>query len=346
MRSNDLVKNFKFFCVLINPGRKVFGFRLLVTYSNNLLGLWSLARHKLGEFSLENQRFAVGVSGGADSIALFHVFSDFLKKNIISDLVVFHINFGLRGEESDGDERFVRQLCETHGIKFSSHHPIEPITSAVQETARQIRLDFQDRMIERGFLIALAHNSEDVTETILMRLCRGTSAQTAAGMSFFNGRIFRPWLEVSRQTIRSALSTAHLTWREDSSNLTGLYTRNRIRHEVMPILNELFPGADSRISKTFLSEFSDPVAPLPTDAAKVPISFFKNQARISLDALLHRWLTSQFEGRCPIPRQVIENISSAILDQFDSTREPREFHLPEGKNLRVTHSELVIGPRN
>ena len=318
----------------------------MVTYSNNLEGLWSLAHHKIRDFSLENQRFAIGVSGGADSIGLFHVFCDFLKKNIISDLVVFHINYGLRGEESDGDERFVSAKCAAQSVPLILHKPAQTITSSVQEVARNVRLELQEQLYKQGFLVALAHNGDDVAETVLMRLCRGTASNQAAGMTYFNGQIFRPWLDISRQSIRAALSAAHLTWREDSSNASGLYSRNRIRNEVMPILNELFPGAGGRISKAFLPEFGESMSPSSMTTNPIPAVYFQDQARKVLDNSLHHWLSDQYGGRSPVARQVIEKISKALLDHFSGSRETKEFHLPEGRILKLTTTELRLSHRN
>ena len=320
----------------------------MATYSNNLEGLWSLARHKLRDFSLENQPFALGVSGGADSIGLFHVFSDFLKKNIISDLVIFHINFGLRGAESDADERFVRALCESKSVKLEVHRPSRPIDSSIQEMARDLRIEIQEKFLREGFLVSLAHNSDDVCETILMRLCRGTSLELAAGMSYFNGQIFRPWLDVSRESIRTALSGAHLAWREDSSNASGLYTRNRIRNEVMPILNELFPGAGARISRTFLVEFPRISArEQGANQQTLLLSVLRQDTKRNLDNSLHEWLTDRYHGKSPVSRQVIEKISEAILAVMGGVdSETREFHLPLGRILRLTRSELTLSSRN
>ena len=318
----------------------------MVTYSNNLEGLWSLAHHKIRDFSLENQRFAIGVSGGADSIALFHVFSDFLKKNIISDLVVFHINFGLRGEESDGDERFVRSICSESNVPCTVHKPAQPISESIQESARRIRLDIQSELVRNGYIIALAHNADDITETVLMRLCRGTAPNLAAGMTYFNGEIYRPWLDISRDMIRSALSASRKSWREDSSNISGVYTRNRIRNEIMPILNELFPGAGTRISRSFLQEFPSDRMISSKDTGVMPMAFLQNEAQGRLNEALHRWLSGIYGGRSPVHRQVIDQISESVLFILAGSGESKEFHLPEGKVLRLTRSELAIYPRN
>jgi tRNA(Ile)-lysidine synthetase-like protein len=331
---------------LTNPRRNGSEIYNLATYSNNLEGLWSLAHHKIRSFSLENQRFAIGVSGGADSIALFHVFLDFLKKNIISDLVVFHINFGLRGEESDGDERFVRSVCSDANIKCSVHRPSEPISESIQEAARGIRLDIQSELRRQGFVIALAHNADDVTETALMRLCRGTAPSLAAGMTYFNGDIFRPWLDISRDMIRSALSASKKYWREDSSNISSVYTRNRIRNDVMPILNELFPGASARISRTFLHEFPADRRITGKESQCLPISVIQSETKGRINDSLHSWLSMAYGGRCPVPRQIIDQISESVLRVLTGSGESKEFHLPEAKVLKLTRSELTIYPRN
>lgn len=331
---------------MTNPRRNGSEIDDLATYSNNLEGLWSLALHKIRDFSLENQRFAIGVSGGADSIALFHVFSDFLKKNIISDLVVFHINFGLRGAESDGDERFVRSICGESNVPCTVHKPAQPISESIQESARIIRLDIQSELLRKGYIIALAHNADDITETVLMRLCRGTAPNLAAGMTYFNGEIFRPWLDISRAMIRSALSASQKSWREDSSNMSGVYTRNRIRNEIMPILNELFPGASTRISRSFLEEFPADRMISGKEAGVLPMAFIQNATQGRLKEALHSWLSGIYGGRSPVPRQVIDQISESILSVLAGSGESKEFHLPEGKVLRLTRSELAIYPRN
>ncbi len=305
-----------------------------------------MALHKIREFSLENQRFAIGVSGGADSIALFHVFSDFLKKNIISDLVVFHINFGLRGEESDGDERFVRSVCSESNVPCTVHKPAQPISESIQEAARDLRLDIQNEFRRKGYIISLAHNADDITETVLMRLCRGTAPNLAAGMTYFNGEIFRPWLDISREMIRSALSASRKSWREDSSNNSSVYTRNRIRNEVMPILNELFPGASTRISRGFLQEFPADRMTSSKKGGVMSMAFIQNETLGHLKEVLHSWFSGIYGGRSPVPRQVIDQISESVLYVLAGSGESKEFHLPEGKILKLTRSELAIYPRN
>jgi tRNA(Ile)-lysidine synthetase-like protein len=320
----------------------------LAGFSNNFEGLWSIADHKIRAYSLENQRVAVGVSGGADSIGLFHVFSSLLKQKKISDLVVFHINFGLRGSESDLDEAFVRSICEEADVSFSAFHPNLEKGSGVQERARLFRQSIQNKFIEKGFIVALAHNADDVAENILLRLARGSSLENAAGMRFFSDQIFRPWLEVPRLTIREAIKSKGITWREDSSNTTTIYARNKIRLEVMPVLESLFPGVAKRLAGSFLrpSEVTAGSAKsLTTDS--IPMSALGDLALATLGGAVHDFLSTHFEGRSPVQRQVISQIATAIHRiSTGLDGESRLFQLPGQKKLIVSRLEIRIQSGN
>ena len=316
---------------------------MVATYSNDFGGLWSLADHKIREFIDTNQRVALGVSGGADSIGLFHVFCDFLKQKKISQLVVFHINFGLRGTESEGDEAFVRELCARGNIPLRVFKPSSPILTSIQESAREFRLGVQKRLYSEGFIVALAHNLDDVAENIIIRLARGSSIENAAGMSYFDGTVFRPWLGASRSLIRQALKQRNLTWREDSSNDQTYYTRNRIRHEVMPVLNDLFPGASDRIAKSFLSMSPSPEAKNLTANQGLPMSFFASAALSTIEGLIHQYLEVSYGGRSPVPRQVVTKIASAIHKiSTGLDGQHREFNLPQSRTLKITAREIRL----
>ena len=318
---------------------------MAASYSHNFDGLWSLADHKLSEFIDKNQRVALGVSGGADSVGLFHVFCDFLKQKKISDLVVFHINFGLRGEESSGDEAFVRDLCARANIRLSVSRPEKPLSAAIQESAREFRLGVQREFAKQGFIIALAHNSDDLSENIILRLARGSSVENAAGMTHFTEGVFRPWLEAPRALIRSALTAKKISWREDSSNQELYYSRNKIRLSVIPVLDELFPGAAERIARAFLS------LPLPNPgegvmpSAKVPMAMFAIAARSTIEKLVHDFLEVSYGGRSPVPRQVIVQISAGIHKISTGVDgQIRAYSLPGGRTLRLSTTEITLEP--
>jgi tRNA(Ile)-lysidine synthase len=341
-----LVKTLKFFLLLTKIGklpREVLG---LASFSNNFQGLWSIAEHKLRGFSLENQRFALGVSGGADSIGLFHVFSSFLKQKKISDLVIFHINFGLRGAESDGDEAFVRSICAAENIALDVFHAQLAKGAGVQEKARDFRREIQSDYIDKGFIVALAHNADDLAENVLMRLARGTSLENAAGMGFWGGKVFRPWLEVSRDMIRQSLKDVGHTWREDSSNELSIYARNQIRQTILPHLEALFPGASKRLGASFLAikKTEQPGGAEVHDA--ISMTQLAESVREALCKQVHDFISSHYGARSPVPRQVIYQIASAIYRISSGLDgEGRTFQLPENKNLSLSRSEMRISYR-
>jgi len=159
---------------------------------------------------------------------------------------VAHVNFGLRGPESDEDELFVRQLASQHKAPF---HTIRVNTRQVAATAgistqmaaRQLRYDWFEKLADEfGYAaIATAHHQDDVLETVLINLTRGTGLAGLRGMPVRQGRIIRPLWFTDRAAIEQYAKEQNLRWREDSSNASDYYPRNRLRHQVVPVLKEL-----------------------------------------------------------------------------------------------------------
>jgi tRNA(Ile)-lysidine synthase len=321
----------------------------LAGFTNNFEGLVSLVDHKIRDFSLENQRFALGVSGGADSIALFWVFLDLLKQKKISDLVVFHINFGLRGDESSEDQAFVQGICQAQSVhcEVFQPEPLSPHSSGIQEFARNFRRSVQDQFLAKGFIIALAHNADDVAENVIMRLARGSAAENAAGMDDFSTQIFRPFLGVCRNDIRQRLSRWGKIWREDSSNKTDQYTRNKIRLEVLPVLESLYPGCTKRISDSFLAiRPSKNTVQTDVETLKLPLSRLKDYAEQAISHAIHEFLTKIYAGRSPVARDVIGQITRTVLKLSSGLDgETRVFHLPQGLSMTVGPAELHVFQR-
>jgi tRNA(Ile)-lysidine synthase len=280
------------------------------------------------------------VSGGADSVGLFYVFCDFLKQKKISDLVIFHINFGLRGDESDGDEAFVRDLCGRANVELRVFRPEKPLSGSIQEAAREFRLNVQRIFTSQGFIIALAHNSDDVAETVILRLARGSAIQNAAGMTHFDGQVFRPWLLASRDLIRDALKEKNYSWREDSSNAHDDYTRNKIRHHVLARLEELYPGASARISAAFIQRY---LAHTADDLAVNTISMDSLRA-VCMESVrdrIHDMINRHYGGQCPVSRQVIDQIAMAALRALSgSTGERKVFHLAGNQTLQISSADV------
>lgn len=205
----------------------------------------------------------VACSGGPDSTALFHLIWRLSQAENNFSVALAHVAYGLRGDESENDFAFVQNLAASHGVPFFSHriNEIAP-TVGIQAWARGIRRQFFSELAAEGWVIALAHHLDDVAETALFRLARGTSPENAAGMRVWDPPYWRPLLEERKATLTAFLARENLPFRTDSSNARDDYARNVIRHRVLPELEALFPGAAERIALTALQAQS----PLPEAA--------------------------------------------------------------------------------
>lgn len=210
----------------------------------------------LRQYSLFSQgdRIAVGVSGGADSVALLR-FLAALRPQFGWDLVVCHIHHGLRGAEADRDECFVRALAEQLGLPCAVSR-IDAAALAlrdhisVEEAGRMARYAFFAQTAGEGGRIATAHTLDDSIETVLMNLVRGTGLRGLCGIPRIRGNIVRPLLDCTRAEVEDYLGALGQPYCTDSTNLTDDYTRNRIRHDILPrlcALNPNFPGTMARM---------------------------------------------------------------------------------------------------
>ncbi len=185
----------------------------------------------------------VGVSGGIDSVVLLHLL---LNNGCTTEIA--HCNFSLRGEESDGDEQFVKSFAEKYNIpyhirKFATAQFAEENGISVQMAARRLRVEFMNELYGTGNFscICLAHHLDDNIETFFLNLQRGTGIRGLKGMNILSGKLFKPLLEFSRAEITEYAVRNNLEYREDSSNKTDDYQRNRIRHHVIPAMNKALP---------------------------------------------------------------------------------------------------------
>ena len=202
-------------------------------------------------------RAGVAVSGGADSVALLHLLHRLAPARDWS-LAVLHFDHHLRGAESDADRRFVETLAASLGLPcFTGSADVRAASQGenLEQTARHLRYRFFAEVRERQALdvVATGHTASDQAETVLMRLLRGASPDSLAGIRAVNdGWIVRPLLELTRDQVREWLRAAGLEWREDSSNTENCYDRNRLRHEVLPLLrnrwNPKVEGALARLA--------------------------------------------------------------------------------------------------
>jgi tRNA(Ile)-lysidine synthase len=185
----------------------------------------------------------VAVSGGRDSVALLHCLADLAEKFEVS-LGVIHVNHRLRGGESDEDQRFVAGLAAELGLPFECAQ-LDAAKAArrgggnLEQAARRQRHGWFEQLIsqKRFTRIATGHTSSDQAETVLFRLLRGAAGAGLAGvLPVLDNRIVRPLLEVSRAAVTRYLESKGAMWREDSTNASADFSRNRIRHELLPQL--------------------------------------------------------------------------------------------------------------
>ena len=196
---------------------------------------------------LKHQPTLLAVSGGIDSVVMAHLFN-----HLGLPAGIAHCNFGLRGEESEGDEAFVRELAAQYNFPFFVTRPnvkgaAKTASVSTQMAARELRyVWFEKVRTESGYeWIATAHHANDSLETLLLNLARGTGPAGLTGIAPVNGKLIRPLLFSNRAEVSRYAEENGIRWREDRTNETDDYHRNKIRHHVIPVLAELNPSLET-----------------------------------------------------------------------------------------------------
>ena len=193
---------------------------------------------------LKGKKILLAVSGGIDSMVLVDLFS-----KLDFEIGIAHCNFQLRGEESNEDENFVKIQSIKYTIKgyfksFDTKNYSEEKKISLQQAARELRYNWFKELLEKeGYdYLLTAHHLDDSLETFLINFTRGTGIEGLTGIPEVNGNVIRPLLIFSRDEIENYAKANKIEWREDSSNASDKYFRNKIRHHVVPILKELNPS--------------------------------------------------------------------------------------------------------
>lgn len=209
----------------------------------------------------ESDLLLVTVSGGVDSMVLLHSLLKLKYRCIVA-----HCNFGLRDAESDGDEHLVTSFCASQQIplqtiRFDTQTYAKQHKLSIQMAARELRYDwFRKIAHETGCTrIVVAHNANDVAETFFLNLTRGAGLRGLGGIAVMNDKIVRPLLFAPRTEILAYARECNIVFREDSSNSSDKYHRNRIRHRVIPELETINPAFIKNVglTTTRLTELSD-----------------------------------------------------------------------------------------
>jgi tRNA(Ile)-lysidine synthase len=212
-------------------------------------------------------RICVAVSGGADSVALLrtlHAANSTPRESLGIGLSAVHINHHLRGEESNADQQFVEDLCISLDTPLHLHQANIPDRIAqtranghpetIEEAARNARYDFFTALLASGHAdsILTAHTLDDQAETVVMKFLRGAWTEGLSAIhpviTLAKGKILRPFLHTRRTDIESFLKSANQPWREDSTNTDTAFTRNKIRHELLPQLRAYNPNLDQTLA--------------------------------------------------------------------------------------------------
>ena len=204
-------------------------------------------------------KILAAVSGGADSVCLLYMLTELSEKLGIT-VCCAHFNHSLRSEESDRDELFTKNLSSDLNIPFLSERGDVPGFAkenglGTEEAARRLRYEFLERARQKfgADKIATAHNRDDNAETVILNLSRGAGSAGVSGIPPVRGNIIRPLLCLSRDEIEEYLASKNASFVTDSSNLTDDYARNKIRHNVMPVLREINSQASAHFLNASLS---------------------------------------------------------------------------------------------
>jgi tRNA(Ile)-lysidine synthase len=266
--------------------------------------------HNLDE-SLKDKKFLLAVSGGADSVALAHLFKKFQYRFIIA-----HCNFNLRGNESNLDEKFVQILGKnlqipTYIKHFNTHQEAKKTTESIQMIARRLRYNWFKELKESNQCdyIVTAHHLDDRIEGFFLNLFRGTGINGMAPIPYFNEDLFRPLIDFSKTDILNYLSQNSIKYRDDQSNFDNKYERNKVRLELIPSIEKNFPEFRSKFKQTFkqVEEEKKLLNELELEFFKTNLNIHKNSwtincKQLDLDTKFH-WLIQRFNGQ---PSQIKE----------------------------------------
>ncbi len=245
---------------------------------------------------LENvETVVVGFSGGADSVCLLHLIHTY-KSEFGYNIKAIHVNHGIRGNEAERDEVFAEKFCKDFDISFEvvkvdCIEEAKRTKESVEECGRRLRYKAFNSFCSVNSKIATAHNANDNAETVIFNMARGTTVKGLCGIPYVRDNIIRPILDCSRAEIEGYCKENNLSFVTDSTNLSVDYTRNKIRHEILPVIEEINPS--------FLDSFSS-----LSDNARYITGFVGNKA--------DKLLTVAEKGKNIFDRQLLLNHNYAV----------------------------------
>jgi len=311
------------------------------------------------------EKIVVAVSGGADSTTLLDALARFReRKGLPGAIIVAHLNHQLRGEESDEDESFVRELADrlnlpvcAERIAVAAHARSEK--KNLEATARRLRYDFLRRVAEEreAKFVFTAHTLDDQAETVLMRLLRGSGAEGWRGIHRIvvlseKVKLARPMLTVTRAEVIEHCEQYKLAFRSDSSNLSMDFTRNRIRHELLPMLETFNPRIQESLARAseliaddedFLRPFADKLLEESREGARLNVKPLQKALPAIVRRVARQWLRAELGS--------LQRIDAAHIAAIESlatrSQSGRFIQLPGGWRIEREFDtlELSCAPR-
>lgn len=302
----------------------------------------AIENHKLIK---DGETIIVALSGGPDSVCLAHILWQ-LQKKLGFKIILAHLNHNLRGKESDSDSRFVQKLAKKLNLPLENKKLRKKPKN--EATAREARYAFleQVRKKYRGRGIAVAHTADDQVETILLNFLRGAGLAGLSGMQPKNNFLIRPLLECGRGEILVYLKENHLAYRNDSSNFDLKYTRNKIRHKLLPLLEKEY---NPQIRKNLLKL---------GEVNRAAEEYIKEEAKDFIRRNPHPLPLKSWQTLPPILktetlRQMIGSISGKVQDIYaihleemvkmlESPRGNKKKNLPHGLQILKKNGRILV----
>lgn len=264
----------------------------------------------------KGDRLVLGVSGGPDSVALLMIMADFQKKENLN-LIVAHVNYGLRGQDSERDEKLVRELSQKLGLKvLVKKYYAKKRTGNPEELMRDFRYSFFEEIRKkyRFDKVVVAHTLDDRVETFLMNLIRGSGIRGLISLKEKRDRIIRPLLEVKKSEIVTWLKKKNIKFRIDKSNQDNSFYRNSIRNELIPLLEKKYnPSVKNKIFN--LAQQLEEITNLVENKLKYVynnVVIAQKEKELVLDGNKLNQMSDFWQGECF--RRVIKSLGEDLSD--------------------------------
>lgn len=314
-----------------------------------------ILKHRLIE---KGAGVVVGISGGADSVCLLKVLKE-LEEELDLRLTAVHVHHGLRGEEADGDQEYVRELCEKWDIVLKIFRvDIKALSLeqkvSLEEAGRVARYSIFNQVFEEtgASCIAVAHQKEDQAETIMLHILRGTGLDGLCGMNMKQGSVIRPLLNSSREQILHFLDENKISFRVDSSNLASDYTRNRIRNVLFPMMQDMFrvnaatqllrlsnlAREDRELLENVSEKAYDSVILNDFDDVEISLKDLKSFPVAIVKRIIRRAWEKINKNRKNLEQVHVDQILNLCQNSFTGKRTL----LPQGFEARVSYDKLIF----